>query len=257
MPFGYCTLRLRNSAAWVRPREAVLPEIVREMGITKPADDEVITPKTRRLLEKMYLSADEDEVLDAGERLDTRMQMKQARRQNAQLLVRNDQLQNTTDQLHGEVRHLHSERQAQQATLVDLSAGINAMQATLEDTPAKVELVKLGDHVARLVQANQRSDGVVRKLEQSVSKLEAEADPGAPSGSGQVQVQLSRAQGRRDATGQQSEIEEMKAHANLMSLAITDLQGRHGDETVKALPAPNDDSKRRQLFGNFLSKAGR
>ena len=248
---------LHNSSGWVRPTKAVLSEVVREMDITEPEADEVITPISRCLLDKMYRSGYEYEVLDAGERLDTRMQMKQAQQQNAQLLVRNDQLQNTTDQLHGEVRHLHSERQAQQATLVDLSAGINAMQATLEDTPAKVELVKLGDHVARLVQANQRSDGVVRKLEQSLSKLEAEADPGAPPGSGQVQVQLSRAQGRRGVTGQQADLEEVKAHANLMSLAITDLQGRLGDETVKALPDPNDDSKRRQLFGKLPSKGSR
>ncbi|MEB0137071.1 hypothetical protein QN362_17180 [Actimicrobium sp. CCC2.4] len=206
------------------------------MGTKEPAAGEAISPISRRLLDKMYLSGDEDEVLNAAGQLDTRMQMKQARQQNAQL---------------------HSERQAQQATLVDLSAGINAMQATLDDTPAKVELVKLGDHVARLVQANQRSDGVVRKLEQSVSKLEAEADPGAPSGSGQVQVQLSRAQGRRGATGQQADLEEVKAHANLMSLAITDLQGRLGDETVKPLPDPKEDSNRRRLFGNFLSKASR
>ncbi|GAA4017465.1 hypothetical protein GCM10022212_11310 [Actimicrobium antarcticum] len=287
---GVLPLRLQSSG-WVRPTQARLPDLVSALGILEPAADEVVTPKSQRLLDKIYRSDDEEKVMDAGVMLDTRVRMKQEQQQNAQLravlqtlidkpadpalgTLRQDvdrlsdqlaSLQTTLTAAHGsatsaqaDIRALTSQVLALSTTLASLEGGVTAMRVALDDLPTKGELAELGQSVAQLGQQEQYLTRGFRDLERTVSKLSDESDPGASSSGGQMMMMArsGRAQGQSVAD-QYAQLTKLQDHVSTLALAIADLQAQLGVATPKPEPDPNEATNRSQLFGNLFNKASR
>jgi hypothetical protein len=211
---------LPSNAIWVRPTLALLPEVVSEMAIQEPPLDEPVTPKTQRLLHKMYRSSDEEEVRDAGDRLEARMQMKQVMQQNEQLRLSNDQLRMTVDQLQADARNPDREQQ--------------------------------------MLQDAQRLQNEMRVLTKKVSTLEQETGVGTSSDGGLIAALMPPPRHGRLAQGQDIQIAELNARADDHAQRIDVLQGI-ADIAQVPLPAPdsNEDNNRRRLFRNLWNKEGR
>ncbi|MFT5532996.1 MAG: Leucine-rich repeat (LRR) protein [Candidatus Paceibacteria bacterium] len=211
---------LHSPSTWVRPTVAKLPDVIREMAIPEPPLDEPVTPKTRRLLHKMYRSSDEEEVRDAGERLETRMHLKQVMQQNAQLHMTNDQLRTTIDQLQGDARNPDREQQM------------------LQDT-----------------QRLQKEVGLLRR---KMSTLEPDTDVGTSSDGGLIAAQMPRVYPGQGQLAQNIQNAEFDARINDQAQRIDVLQGIAGIAQMQPpAPGPAEASNRRRLFGNWRSEESR
>ncbi len=211
---------LPRNATWIRPTAALLPEVISEMAIQEPPLDEPVTPKTQRLLHKMYRSSDEEKVRDAGDRLEARMQMKQVMQQNEQLRLDNDQLRVTVDQLQADARNPDREQQ--------------------------------------MLQDAHRLQNEMRVLTRKVSTLEQETGVGTSSDDGLIAALMPPPRHGRLTQGQDIEIAELNARADDHAQRIDVLQGIAGIAQIPPpAPGPNENNNRRRLFGNLWNREGR
>ena len=220
-------LSLRRQAAWVRPTIAVLPDVVRGLDIVELAAGEV-TPKIQRLLDRIHGSNDADQVMDAGERLDTRIRMKRSEQQNALLLAEVQSLrgdlqsltdkpadpaiselrqgvdglaqrqnemhprltaaQNSATSAHDAILELKPQLQAMQTTLDSLVADAISLQASLADTPANDQFDELGRRVETLGNEKAHLEKTVNQMTKKMTRLEDAVDPDANGGGGGGQM---------------------------------------------------------------------